>query len=166
MRTSIKLVVAVVGAVLMLGMKCVFVEAEQQSLRFDPAAMMAAFKAHQISQKQTLSIQTTRTPKNCKRKVKDGDRVSFAYTGRIDKSSPVGVKGKLFDSSSGRGPFICNVGAGEVIQGMDRALKSMCIGMKRVVVIPSSLGYGDNGSPPLIPGGATLNFDIELLHID
>jgi len=49
---------------------------------------------------------------------------------------------------------------------MDRALKSMCIGMKRVVVIPSSLGYGDNGSPPLIPGGATLNFDIELLHID
>lgn len=31
----------------------------------------------------------------------------------------------------------------------------MCIGEKRKLRIPSSLGYGDHGSPPKIPG--TLN---------
>ena len=156
---------AMVKTLLLFVAQSAITEAER-NLRFDPAAMLAAYKAHQVAEKQKLSVKTTYTPKLCARKAKNGDRVSFAYTGTIDKSSPAGVKGKLFDSSDGRGPFICNVGAGEVIQGMDTGLKDMCVGMKRTIVIPSSLGYGDNGSPPLIPGGATLHFDIELLHID
>jgi FKBP-type peptidyl-prolyl cis-trans isomerase len=39
------------------------------------------------------------------------------------------------------------------------------VGGKRRLVIPSSLGYGENGSPPKIPGDAGLKFDIELLQI-
>ena len=42
----------------------------------------------------------------------------------------------------------------------------MCEGEKRKLKIPSSLGYGDSGSPPKIPGGASLVFEVELLKIN
>jgi FK506-binding protein 2 len=50
-------------------------------------------------------------------------------------------------------------------QGWDQGLVGMCIGEKRRLTIPSGMGYGDHGSPPKIPGKATLIFDVELLDI-
>lgn len=62
-------------------------------------------------------------------------------------------------------PFDFTLGRGMVIKGWDQGLVGMCIGEKRKLVIPSGMGYGDNGSPPKIPGGATLVFEVELLDI-
>lgn len=42
----------------------------------------------------------------------------------------------------------------------------MCVGEKRVLTIPSDLGYGDQGSGQTIPPRATLIFDVELVGID
>jgi len=41
----------------------------------------------------------------------------------------------------------------------DSGINGMCVGEKRKLKIPSHMGYGDAGSPPTIPGKATLIFD-------
>ncbi|MCC6552828.1 MAG: FKBP-type peptidyl-prolyl cis-trans isomerase [Polyangiaceae bacterium] len=90
---------------------------------------------------------------------KDGDTVRVHYTGRLAKN------GVQFDSSVGKDPFKFTIGGGQVIKGWDQGVVGMKVGGKRKLTIPSKLGYGDHGSPPKIPGKATLVFDIELLGI-
>jgi FK506-binding protein 14 len=62
-------------------------------------------------------------------------------------------------------PFNFQLGAGQVIKGWDQGLLDMCVGEKRKLVIPPHLGYGDRGAGNVIPGGATLFFDVELVNI-
>mgnify|MGYP002348315024 FL=1 len=42
----------------------------------------------------------------------------------------------------------------------------MKVGEKRRLVIPPQLAYGDSGAGNVIPGGATLLFDVELLEVE
>jgi peptidylprolyl isomerase len=72
--------------------------------------------------------------------------------------------GTKFDSSVDRNdPFKFQLGQGSVIKGWDIGFASMKKGEKAVLTITSQYGYGDRGSPPKIPGGATLIFEVELL---
>jgi peptidylprolyl isomerase len=74
--------------------------------------------------------------------------------------------GKKFDSSYDKGiPYTFMVGTGEVIAAWDQALQLMKKGSKLRILVPSQLGYGEQGSPPEIPRNARLIFDIELLEI-
>ena len=57
------------------------------------------------------------------------------------------------------------VGRGDVIKGWDEALLSMKIGGKRQVIIPPEIGYGAKGAGGIIPGGATLYFEMNLLGV-
>jgi FKBP-type peptidyl-prolyl cis-trans isomerase len=41
----------------------------------------------------------------------------------------------------------------------------MRVGGKARLVCPSTIAYGAQGRPPVIPGGATLVFEVELLEI-
>ena len=62
------------------------------------------------------------------------------------------------------GSFPFTVGQG-VIQGFSQGTIGMRVGGLRRVVVPPNLGYGAAGSPPDIPGNATLIFEIELLAV-
>jgi FKBP-type peptidyl-prolyl cis-trans isomerase FkpA len=90
------------------------------------------------------------------RAVKTGDKIEVHYTGRLWRN------GFKFDSSIGKDPFELTVGEG-VIEGWSQGVVGMKKGGKRKLTIPASLGYGDRGSPPKIPGDAALVFDIEML---
>lgn len=89
-----------------------------------------------------------------------GDTVAVHYTGWLQED------GAKFDSSVDRGrPFTFQIGVGQVIAGWDEGVATMQVGGTRRLIIPSGLGYGERGSPPVIPPNATLIFDVELLEI-
>ena len=82
------------------------------------------------------------------------------YAGYLYSATAVENKGTRFDA----GTFRFTVGSG-VIVGFSQGVIGMRVGGIRRVIIPPSLGYGAQGSPPAIPGNATLVFDIELLAV-
>lgn len=92
-----------------------------------------------------------------------GQKCSMHYTGWLWEN---GAKGAKFDSSHDRGrPFEFPLGMGRVIAGWDEGVASMRVGGKRTLLIPPALGYGATGAGGVIPPGATLLFEVELLGV-
>lgn len=91
----------------------------------------------------------------------DFNKVIVNYTGSLED-------GSIFDSSlnPGREPFSFTLGVGSVIKGWDIGVKGMKVGGKRKLTIPPELGYGENGAGDVIPPGATLIFEVDLLNVE
>ncbi|KAH0923652.1 hypothetical protein HID58_023670 [Brassica napus] len=111
-----------------------------------------------------LQIGVKFKPATCEVKAHKGDMIKVHYRGKL-------TDGTVFDSSFERDePFEFELGSGQVIKGWwlgwDQGLLGACVGEKRKLKIPAKLGYGEQGSPPTIPGGATLIFDTELLAVN
>jgi len=87
-----------------------------------------------------------------------GSTVDVHYTGWL-------ADGRKFDSSRGGSPFSFTIGRGMVIAGWDEGITGMKVGGKRLLVIPPALGYGEAGAGGVIPPGATLVFEVELLGV-
>ena len=90
-----------------------------------------------------------------------GSTAALKYVGAFYET------GEEFDSSWSRGeddtlPVV--VGAGQVIPGFEQAIYGMQEGGRRLVTIPSELGYGPQGQGP-IPGDATLVFVLDLVEV-
>ncbi|HEX7373584.1 MAG TPA: FKBP-type peptidyl-prolyl cis-trans isomerase [Steroidobacteraceae bacterium] len=91
--------------------------------------------------------------------------VAVHYTGWLYDQAKPEQKGAQFDSSRGGQPFQFVLGASQVIPGWDQGVLGMRVGGKRRLVIPAALAYGDSGAGGVIPPGATLVFDVELVDV-
>jgi peptidylprolyl isomerase len=88
-----------------------------------------------------------------------GDQVTVQYVLATYSS------GKVVQSSWTSQPFTFKLGAGQVIPGWDKGVVGMKVGGRRELIIPPSLGYGDQSPGPGIAGGDTLVFVIDLLKV-
>jgi peptidylprolyl isomerase len=64
-----------------------------------------------------------------------GNTVSIHYTGTL-------ADGSTFDSSEGRDPLTFEMGAGQIIPGLEAALDGMSEGDSKTVTIPADEAYG------------------------
>lgn len=84
-------------------------------------------------------------------------KVKVNYEGKLPD-------GKVFDSSYRRGQPI-EFGLNQVIPCWTEGVQKMKVGGEATLVCPASIAYGERGFPPVIPGGATLIFKVELLGV-
>lgn len=85
------------------------------------------------------------------------DIVKVHYVGKL-------MDGKEFDSSVKRGQPV-DLPLNQVFPCWAEGVSMMKVGGKAKLVCPSETAYGDRGRPPVIPGGATLIFEVELLEV-
>ncbi|MDE2293508.1 MAG: FKBP-type peptidyl-prolyl cis-trans isomerase [Elusimicrobia bacterium] len=83
------------------------------------------------------------------------DEVKVNYEGKL-------IDGTVFDSSYERHEPATFPLRG-VIPCWTQGVSQLKVGGEAQLVCPSSAAYGDRGRPPVIPGGATLVFKVELL---
>jgi FKBP-type peptidyl-prolyl cis-trans isomerase len=116
---------------------------------------------------ETMALQKIDIAPGTGAEIKSGQNALVHYTGWLYDAGAPENKGKKFDSSLDRNePFEFPVGGGLVIRGWDEGVAGMKVGGKRRLVIPPDMGYGAAGAGGgLIPGGATLVFDVELVEI-
>jgi FK506-binding protein 2 len=122
----------------------------------------AAYMQGNIRSK-SLQIGVKFRPEVCERKATLGDHIYVHYVGTL-------LDGTEFDNWCSHSlkrdvPIDFTLGQGSVIKGWDQGLLGMCVGEKRLLKIPPSLGYGEAGAPPTIPGNAHLLFETELVKI-
>jgi len=88
-----------------------------------------------------------------------GTKVTLHYSGFFKDGLP-------FDSSVERGqPFTVKMGTGQLIKSLEEGIALMHKGDKFKFYIPSRLGYGESGHPPVIPPNSDLIFDIEIIDV-
>lgn len=107
------------------------------------------------AQKSTSGLIYTPIKEGTGKQPKTTDIVKVHYTGTL-------TDGKVFDSSVKRGQPV-EFPLNQVMPCWTEGVSKMKVGGKAKIVCPASLAYGDAGRPPVIPGGAALIFEIELL---
>jgi FKBP-type peptidyl-prolyl cis-trans isomerase len=105
--------------------------------------------------------------------VAEGDAMQVNYAGYL-------LDGTLFDTSwesvakengiynenrPAYEPLPVSVGMGQVIPGWDEGLMLLKKGSKGKFIIPSPLGYGENGAGAMIPPNSILVFDVEVMEV-
>lgn len=92
------------------------------------------------------------------KQVKSGQTLVVQYTGVL------WADGKQFDSSwSHGGAQALQVGTGSLIKGWDQGLVGQTVGSRVELVVPPSLGYGDQAQSS-VPANSTLVFVIDILE--
>ena len=125
-----------------------------------PAGERTTMEQGDTSPNEFLGIMKEDTVVGTGAEAKTGNTVSVHYVGTL-------TDGTKFDSSRDSGTqFEFTIGAGNVIRGWEEGIPGMKVGGTRKLTVPAYYyGYGDQGAGELIPPGATLLFEVELLGI-
>lgn len=103
---------------------------------------------------QKLKIETIKTIDNCTMKSKNYDIITWNYIGTL-----------LDGTEFARGPYKAALGKNQIIYGVDRGMRDMCVGEKRRLTMHWDWAYGDEGTDG-IPPKSTLIFENELTHLE
>lgn len=118
--------------------------------------MVGVALAHDIESETGLKMDYLGNPDTCDKVAVQGHVLDLHYVGYLES-------GDQFDSTYDRQqPVRFLMGAGQVIKGWEEGVMGMCVGEKRRLIVPPSLGYGDQGYGS-VPAGATVTFDVELV---
>ena len=128
---------------------------------FAPVLLTLAAVSAEVKETESgLKVEYISKPDTCDKVARSGDMLSMHYVGTLES-------GAKFDSSYDRSePFKFQIGVGQVIKGWEEGVLGMCVGEKRKLIVPPALGYGDQGAGDIIPGGATLYFEVELIDTE
>ncbi|UOQ75890.1 FKBP-type peptidyl-prolyl cis-trans isomerase [Hymenobacter sp. 5516J-16] len=134
----------------------------ETQLKKDDVTLQDYIKKNSLNaQKDASGVYVAVTQPGTGPKPKQGQVVSVQYKGTL-------LDGKEFDSSAkgnqGK-PIEFPIGVGQVIPGWDKAIPLLNKGSKAVLLIPSSLAYGQRGAGANIPADAILRFDVELVDV-
>ncbi|XP_066483344.1 peptidyl-prolyl cis-trans isomerase FKBP10 [Tiliqua scincoides] len=127
-----------------------------------PASAVLIFDVHIIdfhNPTDSVEIETTFQPVDCNVTTQDRDFVRYHYNCSLLDGT------RLFSSHDYEHPQETILGADKIIEGLNSGLLNMCMGEKRVVIVPPHLGHGESGARG-VPGSAVLRFEIELLHFE
>ena len=127
----------------------------------DEAAIEAYLRANNVQAQRTpwgAYVQTINTGSGPKAKL--GQFVSVRYTGKD-------LSGKVFDTNTTPGKSLLQVqlGTAGAIIGFQDALRQLTEGSKAVIYIPSVIGYGPQGNPPVIQPNQNLVFEVDVVDV-
>lgn len=126
-----------------------------------PASAVLVFDIHVIdfhNPKDSVEIQVTHRPEVCNETSDANDLIHYHYNCSLLDGT------RLFSSSDYDNLQDTVLGADKVIDGLDKGLRGMCVGERRVVIVPPHLGHGERGASG-VPGSAVLRFELELEHL-
>ncbi|MFT4588680.1 MAG: FKBP-type peptidyl-prolyl cis-trans isomerase [Limisphaerales bacterium] len=89
----------------------------------------------------------------------EGDKLKLHYRGMF-------LDGQEFESTHAAGDRPIETELGKVSPGWKEALPLMQEGSKWRLFVPSKLGHGERGNPPMIGPNAPLIFELELLAVE
>jgi FKBP-type peptidyl-prolyl cis-trans isomerase len=141
-------------------MKDMQAHAEKQ-ISVDDANLQKYIKDNNLKPEKTASgLYYIITQKGSGPTPKPGQMVAVQYNGTT-------LDGKEFDSSAKHGgtPYEFPIGQGQVIQGWDEGIALLNKGSKAILLVPSTLAYGQQGAGADIPADASLRFDVELVDV-
>ncbi len=113
-------------------------------------------------------LKTESTPSGLKYHIVEQGEGPNTENGQVVMANYYGtlMDGTRFDDSFSRGQeFSFATGQGMVIKGWDEGFTLLNKGTKAILFVPAHLGYGEMGSPPVIPGNSELLFYVELNDI-
>lgn len=95
------------------------------------------------------------------------DYAGYLLDGTLfDTSIPeIAKANNIFNEQRPYEPLPVSVGMGQVIPGWDEGLLLLKKGSKAKFIIPSPLGYGENGAGSSIPANSILVFDVEVKNV-